>query len=97
MTPSRQRALFTTARALGEDYRDLCSDPSCAACVCWPRTGEPRSDWLSRINGLVNATCRNGHPWPENPRLAQTPAQTQICRVCANESTRRKRARQGAS
>lgn len=40
---------------LGEDYRDLCTDPDCPVCTLWQRPEESMEQWKTRIREAYRA------------------------------------------
>jgi hypothetical protein len=60
---------LTSAHALGSSYHDICADPSCCpACSAWPRAGETREEWLSRLGALHRADMARMDKYVTNRR-----------------------------
>jgi hypothetical protein len=61
----------TLPSAEGEDYRDLCGDPSaCPCCSTWQRPDETREQWLARLGAEYRADKHRRYDHPERRKTA---------------------------
>lgn len=46
---------YNLPSSVGDDFTDVCDDPACVVCSCWPRPGESETAWVARLRAIVKA------------------------------------------